>query len=256
MIKLPLLKSALTITALTLTTVAWAAQPPKVPVRRPAPATIRFQPPPPPDLGEPNNRGQGGGSRGSCKQYENLTALLPIADAKTPWGFTVSERPTVWVYAPAGLAADVPMRFSLRDRQANDVYTTQFKSTALPAGVLRLTLPNSIKLQTQQSYQWSLTIDCGGVIEDRPKVVLGNIHRLALASPLKRALTAATTPLQQAKIYAEHGIWYDALTTLGLEIAQNQSAPADVKTAWRELLSAQQLAAAAAAPIGPCCTLK
>ncbi len=274
MIKLPLLKSffaiaiAFTLPLLTPFTGPSVAQPPveksppeKSPTGKPVrpartPPTIRFQPPPPPDPGEPDNRGQGGGSRGPCRQYEELTALVPIAHTGSPWGVTVSDRPTVWVYAPAGLAANVPMDFVLRDRQGNALYKTTFKSMALPAGVVRLPIPPQIKLQAHKSYKWSLAIYCDATEPDTPKVVRGRIERLELADPLKRELTAAPTPLQQAQIYADHGIWYDALTVLGMELAGNQSANPAVKTAWTELLTDQKLGGAAAVPIVPCCTLK
>jgi Domain of Unknown Function (DUF928) len=227
--------------------------PTKSPTRPATQSRIRFQPPPPPDPGEPDDRGQGGGSRGPCRQYEALTALLPITDSTTPWGLTVSERPTVWVYAPAGFAANVPMDFVLRDRQNNAVYKTSFKSTELPTGVIRLTIPAQIKLTPNQSYRWSLAIYCDAAEPDTPKVVRGKIYRSTPSPQLNRELMAAITPLKKAQIYADNGIWYDALTTLGMAIAENQDA-AEVKTAWAELLTQQKLPAAV--PIRPCCTLK
>ena len=129
---------ALTLPLLTLLSLA---QSPK-PVRRPLPPPIKFTPPPPPDPGEPDNRGQGGGSRGPCRRYAGLTALVPSG----AWGVTVSEHPTMWIYAPAGLAARVPLEFVLRDRQGNALYKTSFVATELPAGVMQLPLPTQVKL--------------------------------------------------------------------------------------------------------------
>ena len=261
MIKSPLLKSIFTIAVaftLPLMSLSSVAQPtlPQSPRRAVPKPKIRFQPPPPPDPGEPDNRGQGGGSRGPCKQYDDLIALLPIANTSIPWGFTVSDRPTIWVYAPAGFTANVPIDFVLRDRQGNAVYKTTFKSTELPAGVVQLTLPAQITLQAKKSYKWSLAIYCDATEPDTPKVVRGRIERLEPSAALKRELTTATTPLQQAQIYAEQGIWYDALTVLGRELAGQPATNSALRTAWTELLIDQKLAGAATAPIVPCCTLK
>ena len=68
-----------------------------------------------------------------------------------------------------------------------------------------------------------------------------------LANSLKQA-----TPVQQVALYAEQGMWHDALTNLAqLRLAQPQDA--SLLTQWTSLLNSEKLDSFASYPITKCC---
>lgn len=219
---------------------------------------IQFSPPIPPDTGEPGDRGQGGGARGDCPQYEGLLGLVPQVQTRTgpiSWGLTTRDRPTVWVYAPRGIQAATPLEFVLRERSGKTVYKQRFQATATPAGVVSLPLPStSPALQVGQSYRWTFSVYCNAQTPDRPVTLRGSIQRVAPGAGLQQQLTQAKTPQEQAFAYASAGIWYDALTLLGQRL-QTTSRYSSTQTAWADLLRQGKLEPASQATIVPCCKL-
>lgn len=242
---LPLL--ALTTIELTNHSVAQAQ------TRRSNPAKIRYLPPNlPSDPGEPVGRGRGGGSRGTCKQYEALTALVPATkrgNQAIVGGLTTAQHPTFWFYIPEPLTADSAIEFVLQDDADNYIYRQTFKGLETPLGVLRLSVPTTAKpLEVGRSYRWVFSIYCSPQNATTNVFVRGSIQRVALAADVQRQLVAAKTPLEQATLYAEKGIWYDALTTLGEQRRQN-GGDAAINAAWTELLQQSNLGNPATAPI-------
>jgi hypothetical protein len=196
-----------------------AAPPP-----RPRPSRIRWQPPtPPPNLGDPGDRGQGGGSRGPCDVYRAASALLPSSH----WGLTTNDRPTVWLNLPQGLGAEVPLVFALEDAQGKVLFKELTMAVQQEAGPVPFAFPETAPaLQVNQQYRWSISIYCDAKVPDRPVVIRGGIGRSA-STPK----TIGLSPIDRAAIYAEQGFWYDALTTLGMAKQDGEAA-----IAWQELL--------------------
>jgi hypothetical protein len=234
-----------------------AALPPAVSVaqRPPAPVRILFTPPPPPpDIGEPEDRGQGGGSRGdACERYVGMMALVPSANPQAlPWGLTIAERPTIWLYAPQGLAAAVPLEFVLQDQMGETRHRTLVRAPEMPAGVFSLSVRDSTApLAVGQSYRWSVSIYCDPEAPDVPIVVQGNLERVAPPAHLQSQLAVTQDAIDQAALYAQHGIWYDALTTLAEQRTQTEDAA--IVTVWSDLLGQVNLGEIAPAAIVPCC---
>jgi hypothetical protein len=113
--------------------------------------------------------------------------------------------------------------------------------------VVRFAFPADAKLAIA-TYQWDLAIYCdsaGSNSLDRPLVRKGRIQRVAPPQALQRDLTMAKTPLEQASLYAKYGIWYDALTTLGIQLHSAQKPNQAILDAWRELLQQQKLTTSA-----------
>jgi Domain of Unknown Function (DUF928) len=212
--------------------------------KRPA-KPIRFVPPTPPDPGEPGGRGQGGGSRGACRPYEAVTALVP----KSGWGLTTSDRPTLWVNVPQGLEAGVAIEWVLRDAAGQAIVKTRFTAPKTPPGVISLSVPPTAGLKVNQSYRWAVFIYCDPQEPDQPVTIRGKIERSVLSAKLQ-AQIAAADPLEKAALYAENGIWYDSLTILGLQSHQDPA----IAAAWTDLLQQEKLVQSGA--IAPCCTIK
>jgi hypothetical protein len=226
-----IIRSLLVLTLLLGTAIAPAlAAPVTKPKVRPR---IRWQPPPmPPNLGDPAGRGQGGGSRGPCRKYDKVSALLPASQ----WGLTTLEYPTVWLNLPKGMAAQVPVEFVLENNQGKVLFKEIADAAQTPAGINPFPLPTRAPaLQVNQQYRWSIAIYCDAEAPDKPVVIRGKIGRSALSSLAETRLSQSLDAIDRASIYAEQGFWYDALTTLGME--RRSAGGRAVAIAWKDLLN-------------------
>jgi hypothetical protein len=234
---------------LTLPSLAAPVKPSK---SAPRPSPIRWNPPPPPpNLGDPGGRGQGGGSRGDCKAYEGMKALLPGSQTA---GLTTQERPTFWLNLPKGLADQVPLEMSLQTAQGKPLFKKIWNATPTPAGIVHIPLPQDAPaLQVNQRYRWSISIYCDAETPDTPVTVRGTIARTTLSPTVNLENFTQLSAIEKASLYAEQGIWYDALTTLGLE-RQTATHPALLR-AWDTLLQQAELQPMIAIPLQPCCQI-
>lgn len=219
---------------------------------------IQFVPPPPPTIGVPQSDGRGAGSRGpSCKRYEKITPLVPFTRTATQpirWGLTTVEHPTMWFYAPEGLAANMSLEFVLQDEAGQNRSRTVVQTSNVPAGIFRLAFPaTAAPLQAGKRYSWALSIYCDSDAIDIPIRVQGSIQRVVSSSGLQRQLDATHNPLEQAKLYAKKGIWYDALTAVGEHLRQGKDT--ETVTVWKALLQQAGLTGIATSTIVPCCTV-
>jgi Domain of Unknown Function (DUF928) len=198
---------------------------------------IRWQPPPmPPNLGDPSGRGQGGGNRGPCEHYEEVSAVLP----PSKWGLTTLEYPTIWLNLPKGIAAQVPVEFVLADSQGKVLFKEIVDAPKTPVGINPFSLPaRAPALQVNQQYRWSIAIYCDAAVPDRPVVIRGAIGRSALSALAETRLTQNLDAIERATIYAEQGFWYDALTTLGME--RRSSGGTEAAIVWQDLLKQANL---------------
>jgi hypothetical protein len=212
---------------------------------------LRFNAPPPPDQDAPSGRSRGGASRGACeKYYESVAALVPVTDGFV-WGLTASEHPTFWFHLPE--TSELPVEFVLQDERDNYIYRTTFTMPAMKSGVVSIPLPPTVPaLETGQRYFWTLAVYCDPQSPSNSVFVQGSVGRIALDSQLQRQIEAAP-PLDRVAIYADNGIWHDALTTLGREYQQNPNDSA-VTTAWTNLLEQAELDTFTSDAIVPCCT--
>lgn len=207
-----------------------------------------FNAPPPPDIGKPKTT-TGGGQRGcESEAQENqstpsgekpLTALIP----ETGWGLTTAEQPTLWFYVP--YSSSLSGEFVLMDEANQTVYQTPLTLTGTP-GIISLSLPSTAaKLEIGKRYHWYLNIYCQP--EQPPLFVEGWIKRVELSSDIKVQLEQAT-PQQRVALYADNGIWHDALT------ASAELRRTDPKNAeWAALLQAIGRDNVASEPIVECC---
>lgn len=209
---------------------------------------------PPANLGKPPTAG--GGTRGDfCARdvalpnaQVPLTALVPaLADGDGDWGLTVSERPAFFVYVPATTARKA--EFVLRDEDWNDVYRTQL-SISGEAGILRVHMPKSKEaLVVGENYRWHFALVCPegdrGYIDEI--TVEGWTRRVELDPDLAAKL-AGKTALSRSSIYAENGIWLDALTALADSLLDSPEDSTLIR-AWENLLASVGLANIADRPI-------
>ncbi len=215
---------------------------------QPSIVAARFTPPQPPGRGAPGTGGAGG-SRGCSSDTKPLTALVPsfettqsqrqgdAVSVNNVWGLTTVEHPTFWFYVPY-INPSTTIEFILKDEQGTTtVYRTAVKLPSEP-GLIAVHLPSSAApLNPNQMYHWFLKVrfTCEPNQFSELDFVEGWVQRVtpsaALAAQLKQ------TPLRQrANLYAENGIWFDALAAFA-ELRLANPNDATLITDWNELLS-------------------
>jgi hypothetical protein len=141
------------------------------------------------------------------------------------------ERPILWFYTPYNKSSNYPADFELLDEQSNPIYKT---TISLPdkAGVIGVPLP---PLTVKKPYRWFLNVYCDRQQQETPIFVEGVVQRVELSQALKEQLQTAD-PIQQIAIYANNGIWHEAVTTLA-QLRQKNPQDATLAVDWKELLT-------------------
>jgi hypothetical protein len=174
-----------------------------------------------------------GGSRGQCPAVDRgLTAIVPLAEAET-----LSDRPTFWFYSPYN-GVNLSAKFTI---QQNGKPIAEAITIPLPTtpGLMRVSLPESMTLQLNQSYQWFVSIDCNASQPNlknapQPPIELeGRVRRVTLSLPNSQKLTQLTpNSREQAEFYITNLLWLEAITTT---IDRRQS------TEWEALMRSLNL---------------
>jgi hypothetical protein len=160
---------------------------------------------------------------------------------------TVSDYPTFFFYLPQPNAELA--EFILEDENGNLIYGQALTIKNL-SGVIGVSIPantNVPPLEVGKKYTWVFSLVCD--LEDRAgdQVERGVVQRVELSADILRQLDAAD-PRQKTVIYAENGIWHDALGTLAAARRANPNAPV-LKTDWESLLDSVTLGEIAKEPI-------
>jgi hypothetical protein len=186
--------------------------------------------PPTEDRGAPS-RTTGSGSRDECaavgdSENQKLTALTPINNIST----TIDPNPTLYFYIPITESTPAELtvyNWSHRDR--TPVYQTQLTLDSTP-GIVKITLPQTVELQQNQTYAWNLSIYCNSNSTVVSQYVDGWLERVNLSTDKQAELQQLQKPLAVAQLYAEAGIWHETLDVL----TQLRSSYPQV---WKEFLS-------------------
>lgn len=191
-------------------------------------------------------RREGGGTRGACMN----TSLTTIVQKNTPQnssiiqatalipedsGTTVSAYPTMFWSVPA--TSPTFGEFVLLD-QETEVYSSRFQLSGQP-GVIAISLPSNSgipPLQVGKDYRWKFQVACGN---EQFMSTEGNIQRVQPSAQLAKKLKTASMS-DQAKIYAQEGIWYSALENLATLRRAQPNEPV-LEKRWQELLESVKL---------------
>lgn len=213
---------------------------------------------------QPDPTPAGAGTRGGCPRVEKpLTALVPklkkatgdtqssrIAKTISPsnLGLTTDERPTLWFYVPYSLTPSRRIEFVLQDENGNDVYETSLTKSDISPGVVGLQLPSTAPaLKVNQVYRWYFLVYCDPKQPEALVFVEGLVKRVPLSSSLESQVAQAT-PEQKSTLYAEAGMWHEAVTSLA-KLRRNNPENAALKDEWVNLLKSMNLDAIAQEPI-------
>lgn len=194
-----------------------------------------------PDTAPPPGNRESSGTRGRpCLTGTTpVTALVPDRRDKTG-GLTASGYPTLFFYVPATFAAKAEL--TLKDEADHTVYETAFTIDGSRPGIVSIGMPAgsaSKPLEIGKKYQWDLTVICDSNETSGNPFVRGWIQRVELSPDLKAKLDTAQQR-DKAALYAENGLWYDALTALAQLRVENPAEPA-LATDWKDLLNQVEL---------------
>ncbi len=202
----------------------------------------------PPNRGAPSSTA-GGATRGSCSvRAKQLISLMPkeVAGAKEKLGLTISDHPTFFWHAPQATGQTANFLL-LGSRDTEVVYEATFKLPKTP-GVIAFKLPaNAPALAPGKQYHWFLSLPCKASEPDNEVSVSGWVERTQPTVVLTKALAKAQ-PRSQAILYAEAGIWHEAIATLA-QLRQAAPKDAQIEASWQTLLTSVGLKTVASEPM-------
>jgi hypothetical protein len=164
----------------------------------------------PPSRGAPSAR-VGGGTRSIQFPVRQLVAVL----APDHPGLTTREQPSLYWYVSQPVASRVAIT-AMGDSSAKPMLELTIGAPA-SAGVQKIDLAlHGVRLQPGVEYRWNVSIDVGPTQRSSS----GRIQRVALSPELAKRLEEAPKSAHVA-VYAEQGIWYDAIAAIGELIEQS-----------------------------------
>ncbi|MBD2095973.1 DUF928 domain-containing protein [Trichocoleus sp. FACHB-591] len=185
-------------------------------------ALAKYRPPKNPSAPRATGANTTRGDSCDRKAEGKLTPLVPFSHI----GQTSSQRPTFVWFVPDRTAH--PLQFRLFTRTGQPLYRTEIQSQP---GVMSVALPPDLpQLTIGQAYQWQVALICNPNVPSRNVVTTAEIQVVEPAASLQTQLATVQTPQQQSDLYAEAGLWYDAIATAlkASETAQNQSTVLDL----------------------------
>lgn len=194
-----------------------------------------------PGIRASGNRTAGASRSESCvAPNQTATALIP----ENTIGLTVAASPTLLFNVPQTSAKSA--EFGVREKDAQGRYKTIYKTTvSLPetAGIVSVSLPANgsaaSQLQVDKTYHWFFRIVCSAESDDLNVLLDGSIQRVAESPALTDALKSAS-PQDRPAIYAEEGVWFDAVANLA-QLRQQNPNDSTLAEDWAALLQAAGL---------------
>ncbi len=174
----------------------------------------------PPLRGAPAGR-VGGGTRGAGGPGRDVFVLSVLAPDHN--GLTVSQQPTLYWFISADTA--LPVEFAIIDPNATDPLLEKALPVPVKRGVHQIRLADhGVKLQPGIAYRWSVTVVPDSARRSRDILASGVVELVQPPTELAAKLPSASKS-ELPSIYAEAGIWYDAVAAISTLI---DAAPGDV----------------------------
>ena len=167
----------------------------------------------PPMRGAPAAR-IGGGTRGIGDQTLTLVVLAPDHT-----GLTTKEQPTLYWYASEPVPAKLEV--TLINDDNIDPELEEVVATPGNAGIQSIDLKKAgARLETGKEYRWFVSVIADPGQRSNDVVASGTIQRIDASDKLKGEVDAADEN-SLASIYANEGIWYDAIDALNRMIEKS-----------------------------------
>ena len=152
-----------------------------------------------------------GGSRGSGDSSVTLDVLAP-----DQVGLTTQEQPSLFWYQSKPANANFELTL-LQENKPKPIVQVNIDK-ASKAGIQRLKLSDqNAKLAVGVEYQWVVALVNDADNRSKDLVASGVIKRVEPSAELKQKITSST-PQSLPGVYAQEGIWYDALASLSDQI--------------------------------------
>jgi hypothetical protein len=175
-----------------------------------APVKLKFNRP---STGAPSVR-LTGGSRGTGDNSVTLDVLAP-----DDVGLTTQEQPSLFWYQSKPSKANFELTVVEEDKVKPLVQVKAGNS--LTAGIQRVRLSDhGVKLTPGVEYQWVVALITDPENRSSDLVASGMIKRIEPDAELKKRVAAAV-PDSLPSVYAEAGVWYDALSAISDRIDAN-----------------------------------
>jgi len=181
-----------------------------------------------------------GGSRGAGDSNVRLDVLAPDET-----GLTTQEQPSLFWYQSKPAAASFELTL-LEENKVKPVLQVKIEHSA-KAGIQRIKLADhGVKLQAGVEYRWVVALITDPSNRSSDLVASSFVQRIEPSKDLQEKLAKAS-PETRPSIYAEAGIWHDALASLSDLIDSHPDAGA-YKTQRDDLLRQVGLNMAAGDP--------
>ena len=160
----------------------------------------------PPSRGAPGGR-IGGGTRGGGQNVFVLSVLAPDHS-----GFTTSEQPSLYWFISK--PTSLPVELTVMDPQGvNPILETQLPPPT-NAGIQRVQLAEyNVHLAPGTAYRWFVAVVPDADRRSKDILAGGAIERVDLPEDVKAKLAKASDK-EVPFIYAQAGLWYDALKSI------------------------------------------
>ena len=209
-----------------------------------AQAKVRYNPPS--NLGTPIVSTPGATRSAGCTESVSvpicLIGLVPdLVVATAPVPLTISERPTIYFLIPK---VDGNVSFTLAEEdikfaKGRKIYKTTFYLKS-KAGIIAFKIPDHVQgLKLGKNYSWEFTKE---FTQEDPQTltVIGSMRRVLPNQNLVNQLKEVSLPTDRATLFAQEGIWYEAVQTLA-EALQGNPKKAEIVSEWNELLKSANL---------------
>jgi len=160
----------------------------------------------PPMRGAPASR-VGGGSRGAGDDAPHVSVLAPDHT-----GLTTREQPALYWFVSKPAAAKLEVTV-INEQAVKPALEQELPAPAAP-GIQRLRLADfNVKLQPGIEYRWHVSLVIDPKQRSNDIIASGTIQRVA-PSPELQARMQGLDRRESARVYAEEGIWYDAIDAI------------------------------------------
>lgn len=168
--------------------------------------TIRYKPP---TLPGPVRTAGTGSRTMNCDMDKTATLLPLVPDGHI--GQTVADRPPLLWYVSGAKSVEVSL---VEPGVAKPIFEQTVKIQK--PGIVQVNFPASAPaLKPDKEYRWSVSVVCNPKRRTQDiAYTQAFIKRLPLSAQLKQQLASAKSDRERSQIYAEAGLWYDALATL------------------------------------------
>jgi hypothetical protein len=191
----------------------------------------------PPSRGRAQTR-SGGGTRG-LPGMPTLSVIAPDHEA-----LTTKAQPTVYWYISGATSARVD--FTLIEESAVEPLIEITLNGPVKEGLHALRLADfGLSLESEATYLWFVSVIPDAEQHAEDLVSGAAIRRISAPEALQSSLAGAAAPGAEFAVYAENGIWYDAISTLAVARSASPS-DAELQEQQATLLDQVDLPEAAA----------